>query len=836
MKKFLLTITLALNVLMANAVPACPDPGIMTQPDGTTVTLRLHGDEFYHFETTLDGYTVMKDSRGYYTYATLNEAGMLVSTGIAAHDAGSRTADELRFTDNSEKYLIDTPDSAPRIKAKAARANSERRKVGEFDYSNFRGLVLLINYQDTKFTRSDANEFYNRMINEQNYSGFKNEDGSRNRYGTFTGSVRDYYYDNSLGKFDPQFTVVGPVDVDYNVTDGGNGYYDIFKQAITRASEQGLVNFADYDTDNDGYVDMVYFIVAGGGANFQGNDQSWLWPHKSVLWGVRANNVNFGLYACSVEMYGPPEYGIIDGIGTMCHEFSHVLGLPDLYDTDYATGGQSHDPGEWEVMAGGSYNNYSRTPVGYSLYDRHALGFSEAKVIKGEGEYAINPLGTSGEGYKLLTATQNEFFLLENRQSTKWDAYLPGHGMIIARVDSTNFTVWADNTVNARSSRNYYELLRAGMSTSGDSGSDPFPGTNKVMMVTNITKPNLRSYGNKPNDYILTNITESNNVISFTVATDGSLASVVEDFEIMPVGATRNEKDVQSLLYRWDFTQSSVMEPADKSLCHGNHALGMTSPSMISATSDLYLKGMYLVTCYVNNPTTAVAKLKLSMSTDHGETWQTVYAPDDTESQQIAAKSETEMSWGVNTSKPVRFRLNQLAGAKRDNIFVDDISFYYDDSQPSDEVVVTSVEITPNSTDAKVGDQIQLTANVLPNNATNRSVSWRTSNEEIAQVDNKGLVTILSPGDVTISALSNDGTNLRATCTIAATTGITDVRVDNGVNIMAKDGSILLGGADAEVFSTTGTLIYRGKDQQVDVAPGIYIVRAGGKTVKVAVK
>lgn len=126
-------------------------------------------------------------------------------------------------------------------------------------------------------------------------------------------------------------------------------------------------------------------------------------------------------------------------------------------------------------MAGGADYNHGRSPVGYSYYERYALGWAQGNTITESGSYTLNPVNTSREGYILRTPVENEFFVFENRQKTGWDTYLPGHGMLVTRVDSTNINVWANNTINCNPAHNYFELLRAGNSKTGDSPSDPFP-------------------------------------------------------------------------------------------------------------------------------------------------------------------------------------------------------------------------------------------------------------------------------------------------------------------------------------------------------------------------
>ena len=844
MKKVLILAAAMLMSVRAIAVPACPAPATVSQPDGSTIVIELHGDEFYHFNTTADGYTVMKNANGYYVYAVKDAGGTLVASEQVAHDKAQRGAAEQSFLSKIEKGIVDNVDSPKRLKAKSAREARRKLQTGQFDYSNFKGLVILINYTDVKFRRSDVNEFYNRMINERNYNGFVNEDGSPNRYGAFTGSVRDYYYDNSLGMYDPSFEVVGPIDVNYASTDAGDSSRSIFLAAVNQAINDGL-DLKQFDADHNGVVDMVYFIVAGGGSHFSGNDSNLLWPYMSSFYNyISSASMRLGLYACSVEMYGPPSYNIIDGIGTMCHEFSHVLGLPDLYDTNYADGGQSHDPGAWDIMSGGSYNNYSRTPVGYSLYDRMSLGFSEPKTITSEGSYTLQSLGATGEGYKLLTPTKNEFFLLENRQNSKWDnmSYMPGHGMIVARVDSTNVSVWEGNSVNANSKRNYYELLRAGNGKSGDLSSDPFPGTDGVTMLTNITTPSLRNYNNQPNDYNISAITERGGVITFSVVEDGGIISLVEDFETLPAGETKTEKNVQGAFARWDFTSSAVVEPTTAGLVNDSHGVGMVSPSMINMSSDVYLPGLYMISVYVKNPTTSAAKYRLAMSTDQGATWTPVTQSGGDVDVAVSANSDVTLSWNYTqeTPAPVRFRLNQTAGARRDNTYIDDITFFYDASADNDEILVGSVIVSPATAQLAVGETLLLTATVLPGDATNKTLTWLSSDETIATVDRSGVVTAKAEGSVTITAMSNDSGSVIGTCTLSATSGIIDLVADSiSATVRVDDKTINVEGefdGNVRISDARGALLHNGTGRSVTVVPGIYIVTVGGKSVKVAVR
>ena len=200
---------------------------------------------------------------------------------------------------------------------------------------------------------TSPSDFYDALVNTHDFTGYTN--GSS--FVSMTGSVRDYFYDNSNHIFDPSFDIVGPVDVNLSCTyPQSTANSDQLFHAVLAAADP-LVDFSKYDSDHDGYVDMVFFLVAGFSASYGGNNENYLWPHMYYLYyAPPRDGKRFGLYACSTEFSGwegyGPRYYDIGGIGTFCHEFGHVLGLPDLYDTDYSgSGGESNDPGEWDVMA-----------------------------------------------------------------------------------------------------------------------------------------------------------------------------------------------------------------------------------------------------------------------------------------------------------------------------------------------------------------------------------------------------------------------------------------------------------------------------------------------------
>ena len=613
------------------AIPALRQKVMVIQPDGTTVTIMLHGDEWQHFTTTDDGYTVKKNKQGYYVYAQKVDD-ELRATDIVAHDQVNRTANEVAFLQGVKKY------QTPKMSAYNAQMKDSitkhqqqtlnNRRAARYDYNKFRGLVILVTWNDKGFSRDDYPTIINNMVNQENYVGYDDE--------KFTGSVRDYFSDNSGGKFVPTFDVVGPYTADFSQYDAQGGYKGdeedykpyayakILNDVINQADAD--VDFKKYDGDGDGIVDLVYFVVAGNGSNYAGNDKRLWWPHRSRLYKVTNDNrlhylvkdgVTFSDYASSVELYGytgQPSSVKIDGIGPICHEFSHVLGLPDFYDANYETDGQSNDPGEWSIMAGGAYQNYSRTPTGYSLYERWAVGFCDApETIDVKGDYTLEPLCTNQKGFLLPTPLDTEFFLFENRQQSvfKWDKYLPGSGMLVHRVEFSDPSIWSlgsfkKNIINANANHNYYELLRAnGAHKSGgsyvDSPDDAFPAKNKTKLTNESSPAHLKTWNGTLNDWAVTNISMKNGIITFKVSNYEveSLAIEPATLEELPVGVAKQLKAVMTPVYAktqltWSSDDESIATIDEngvvKGINVGTTTIRVKSDNAVEATCQVTVK------------------------------------------------------------------------------------------------------------------------------------------------------------------------------------------------------------------------------------------------------
>ena len=538
--KLSLGVLMGAAALSAMAVPARRDVHTVTQPDGTTVQYRLVGDESRHYMVTLDGKILTTEADGTIAYARVQPNGMLQSTGVAlsATKAAPAAAMSLR-----EAEAIPMPANSPRrVHGQGlGRTGTNFPALGEPNV-----LTILVEYQDVKFNLDDPAEYFTNMVNQEGFS----------EYGG-TGSVKDYFVDNSNGQFVPHFDMLGPVTLpEKRSYYGGNNWYnndeapeDMVIHAINILDPD--VDFSIYDNDGDGVVDNVYLIYAGAG-EASGGPAASVWPHSWELSAAGKNLTVDGVvinhYGCSNEWFQNRP----DGIGTFVHEFSHVMGLPDLYHTSDSWA--DYTPSSWSVLDYGPYNNDGCTPPAYSMYERNAMGWAVPTLLEGDMNGTLEHVLTSNAGYVIPTAKDNEFFLLENRQQEGWDKYLPGHGMLVWHIDY-NEAIFNSNTVNNNSAHQYVEIIEAGGRTGGAYTQDyAFPGPLGITSLTSKTTVKLKDWnGNVLTDYDITEITEDDGVITF-ILNDGGNAIAVPT----PKPAAEIEQGPDYFIAAWEPVEGAV--------------------------------------------------------------------------------------------------------------------------------------------------------------------------------------------------------------------------------------------------------------------------------------
>ena len=396
------------------AVPA--KPGLfrtITLQDGSSVRAMLAGDEHMHFFVTETGKRFVKDT-------------------------------------DADFYVEISPDELQRqYERRKARRTPRRRVLGQIDKASFhgsqRGLIILVEFADKSFAEQHDQNLYHHIANDLDFThplGFK-------------GSVRDYFRDQSHGQFDLTFDVIGPVCLEHDVAYyGANDAHgddlrpgQMVAEAVLAIQEE--VDFSVYDWNGDGIMENFYVLYAGLGEADSSESNS-VWPHMWELsssdYGeaITLNGVVVDTYACGNEV---KQGGDIEGIGTLCHEFSHCMGFPDMYDTKY-TG--NFGMGTWDIMASGSYLDGSFTPAGYSAYERWQCGWIEPTELLADTVIADMKAIDLPEGEAFVIynkAHRDEYYVLENRQLTGWNTFLPAAGLLVTHVDFDP-ELWAFNAVN----------------------------------------------------------------------------------------------------------------------------------------------------------------------------------------------------------------------------------------------------------------------------------------------------------------------------------------------------------------------------------------------------
>lgn len=504
-----LSLVLALSPIMVGAVPAYPKLILKKQGDGASLRTYLRGDEYGHYYTTEDGAILTEGSDGFLYYSALAQDGVIQASNVMASNVEDRDAAEKEFVVHQDRTAILEAFQSRRERAlQSLRRNPRPAEVKTLAKGTVNGLVILVDYQDIKFSVPSPNEVFNQLYNTENYVG---------EYAS--GSVRDYFTDQSKGVFTPHFDIVGPVTLPH-----ARAYYgmeekgaEMIIDACKKAKEDFQTDFSKYDADGDGYVDFIFVVYAGYG-EAQGGPTESVWPKAVDL--TYENWKTFdGLYlgksACTCELHGNSGTQL-DGIGTCCHEFSHILGLPDVYDTSTAATG--FGMGDWDIMDHGCYNDDSKTPSGYTAMDKYTVGWLEPKRLAPAENLSLGDLQSANEAYFIINpANKNEFYTLENRQPTKWDKALPGHGLLVSHVHYVP-SLWQSNRVNA--STGDYEHISLVAADNNKSASsyqgDPYPGSSSNTSLTPNSSPVISWHTGGGNaTQALTNIREAGQTIFF---------------------------------------------------------------------------------------------------------------------------------------------------------------------------------------------------------------------------------------------------------------------------------------------------------------------------------
>ena len=469
----LITTVITLNIWGAKAYPM---PLSIIQKDGKMLTYQLHGDEHFNYATTTDGVLLYQKNNDFFI-AVINENGEMESSGILAHNAGQRTAEEIALIGKQDKKKFFAAEEIAVAKSRGMKRigipeNTERPFFPHV--GSPRALIILADFKDQKFKHDDDSTIiiFDHYLNSMEPFNPENElDPTLCRN---YGSVRKYFSDMSGEQFTPIFDVATVVHLSDSMKVYGPGKNDnmpkFFREVCDSANK--VVNFADYDVygnngESDGYVDLVYVIYAGYGQSTGGGENT-IWPKSGMLtinnkydgklirrFGVNPE-LNFSPNYTTVAFRGVPQ---INGIGLFCHEFSHCMNLPDIYPvTSAAQNAYNPSMEYWDLMDGGEYGgsftftfkNKQYTiyggynPTAYTAWEREYMGWKEMDVLTDEngGELIelINIDENNGKAYKIFPDDDdegNEYVFIQNIQPYKWNEWLGesvGHGMLVTYV------------------------------------------------------------------------------------------------------------------------------------------------------------------------------------------------------------------------------------------------------------------------------------------------------------------------------------------------------------------------------------------------------------------
>ena len=448
---------------MTFAIPAKKSWKVVSQSDGTTIRVSQAGDEHLHYYITEDNVPLYKAADNRYCYLTI-ENGKLHNSGVLAHESAARSAKELQMMNTIHDLAPIARQMAAKKRSAAKRCGSPNRLPSKDDISVFKGskkaLVILAAFSDKSFSKGDDAivKFYDEVLNQEGYS----QNGA-------AGSVHDYFKDMSRGEFDLTFDIVGPVKVSKSATyyggpspimGGADHIGEFITEAIKKADEKCDIDWKKYDWDDDGEVEQVLVLYAGYG-QATGGPTGTIWPNAWTLDEALQNNdgnggfsidgVFINQYACSNELY--LDSGTVPmGLGVFCHEFSHCMGLPDMYDTNY---GSTPTMGDWDLLAGGSYNGpqgIGWCPAGWTSYERAYAGWLELTELKaGDIIKGMTSLEEAdGKAYVIYNDNhKDEYYLLENHKGMGWDKYTPENGLLIIHVDYDK-DLFDNNIVNSK--------------------------------------------------------------------------------------------------------------------------------------------------------------------------------------------------------------------------------------------------------------------------------------------------------------------------------------------------------------------------------------------------
>lgn len=384
--------------------------------------------------------------------------------------------------------------------------------------------VIMVNYQDMRYrvSRADVDSMFNAVH-------FTKYDA--------TGSVRQYFNDQSYGEYNPIFDIYGPVTVSQNYANYAGKAAKLVLEACALMDDS--LDFRLYDLDGNNKVDLLFCLFAGPpSSDAEGIDPSWisnpdklLYPHYWTIDAAGSHSLprvfdgkTINDYEVSSELDGfdsDATTTVMAGVGLACHEFSHALGLPDIYSSNEQL--LHKTSGMWDIMDYGCYNNLVRTPAAYTAYERWFMGWLRPTLLNSASTDTLPDINSSQKAFymtasgdsvtNIINPNPNVFYLFENRQQSGWDAGIPGHGMLITKVNF-NAEIWRSNKVNVDASNLRVDIVEAdGLKPAKDYSNPDNGGFGKP----GDTYPTGSTTFTAVQNYQVTDIAETNGVITFKV-------------------------------------------------------------------------------------------------------------------------------------------------------------------------------------------------------------------------------------------------------------------------------------------------------------------------------
>lgn len=621
-KKALMSVVVSASAfLSAYAVPAYPGKIKAVQPDGTVITIRQHGDEHFSWAETPDGYTLLRDSEGYWAFAREARMGMLEASDQRYFNSRPTVDSGIRPGLRITAQQIST----------ARRAQSSDLQIDESFPANGRHrlLMLLVNFSDTN-PIYDQSQF-DAMMNQEGYNGI--------------GSFRDFYNEASYGNLDIETTVTRWITLPHAKSFyGSDGAIAIIRDALTILDDE--INLADFDNDGDGVLDGLAVIHQGPGQEYTASSID-IWSHSSVIYGMEFDGIQVRRYTIEPELLG--KTGRMSTMGVVCHEFGHNLGAPDFYDTDYSSsGGDYCGTGVWDLLGSGAWNGDSGDrPAGINMWQKIQFGWctpvtlSETTTVSG-----MLSADKAPTAYKMETTVPGEYYILENRQqSGNFDKALPGHGLIIYHVNEALIRQTVlDNLLNVTYPQAIYTVCSsAGQEPSespssfGDINSDgaPFPGAKNITEFSDRTLPSAKSLTGRYTYKSLANIAENNGEMSFTFTREMTPEAPVNLTATAERGIVRLVWQLPDGVDRTDIEHFTVYR--DGSLIGTTDELEYTDNSITSQTSMTY----YVDAVYTSGLVSPYVQTSVRIPTN--------YITAVTGNVSDAEPAEVRLTWDINT-------------------------------------------------------------------------------------------------------------------------------------------------------------------------------------------